>query len=140
MTGKQGCRAMLDIDGWADVVLDRVARRTHWSPLGRRVVLVFDESGDVALANHTAYGTIRAHDTSTDGTPADLLIELDGDVDYAGHYKRSGIHWLVTRPCLRWRRTSRIIIGWSVVRIIDAPSFRDATYDRTVATGRVGLL
>ncbi len=135
-----GCCAILDIDRWADVVLDRVARRTHWSPIGEHVAVTFDDSGDVALTDYTAYGTIRAHDTRTDGTPADLLIELDGDIDYAGHYRRSGIHWLVTRACLRWRRTNRLMLGWTAVRISDAPSFRDATYDRTIATGRVALL
>jgi hypothetical protein len=135
----QGCGALLDIDRWTDAVLDRVALRTQWSPIGVQVAIMFDDCGDAALIDHTVCGTIRAHETRTDGTPSDLLIELDGDIDYAGHYKRSGIHWLVARPCLRWRRTNRLMLGWAAVRIVDAPSFRDATYDHTVATGRVGL-
>jgi hypothetical protein len=129
-----------DADTWIDTVCDRVARRTKWSPIGARAEVVFDDSADFARTGSTVCGTIRACDVRNDGTPTDLLIELDGDIIYVGHYARSAIHWLVTRPCLRWRTTNCLLLGWSAVRIMDAPSFRDATYDKTVGTGRVHLL
>lgn len=129
-----------DADTWIETVCDRVARRTKWSPIGARAAVLFDDSADFSLTGSTVYGTIRACDVRDDGTPTDLLIELDGDIMYAGRCAPAAMHWLVTRPCLRWRATNCLVLGWSAVRIVDAPSFRDATYDKTVATGRVHLL
>jgi hypothetical protein len=103
-------------------------------------VITIDESGDAALTNSTLYGTIRACGVAHDGTPTDLLVELDTEVDYAGHYSTSGIQWLVTTPCLGLHRTNRLLLTWTAARIVDAPSFRDATYHRTIATGRLRLL
>jgi hypothetical protein len=137
---RTGCLAALDVEWWSEAILNRLARRTRWSPVAQHVAIAFDESGDLALMGTVRQGTIRACDVADDGTPRDLLIELDQDLHFAAHVTRPNIRWLVTRPCLRWRRTTRLILGWSAVRIIDAPSFRDATYDRTLATGRVHLL
>lgn len=129
-----------DADTWIEMVCDRIARRTKWSPIGARAAVLFDESADLSRTVSPVYGTIRACDVRDDGTPTDLLIELDADISYVGHYARLRIHWLVTRPCLRWRTTNCLLLGWSAVRIMDAPSFRDATYDKTIGTGRIQLV
>lgn len=124
---------MKAIDGIADVL----ARLRRWSPIGERVIITFDDCGDARLCSFTCGGTVRACGVREDGTPDDLLVELDRDLDYRGHYERQGIRFLVTRPCVRWRRTNRLLLSWAIFRFVDAPSFRDASYDRTIAIGRV---
>ena len=120
-----------------DAAVDVFARLRRWSPIGERVTIAFDDCGDARLAAFTFRGIVRAYGVGDDGTPADLLVELDDGIDYNGHYVRNDIRFLVTRPCLRWRRTSRLLLSWAAFRFIDAPSFRDATYDRTIAVGRI---
>ena len=137
---RSGCATALDVERWTEALMDRLARKTRWSPIGSRLAITVDESGDAALTNVTLRGTIRACDVADDGTPTDLLVELDAEIDYAGHYSRAGIRWLVMRPCLGLRRTNRLLLTWAAARIVDAPSFRDATYSRTIATGRLRLL
>ncbi len=123
-----------------DRAADLLARISRWSPIGSPVALTIDDSGDERLIGITVSGRVRACDVGVDGTPTDLLVELDGQIAYKGHYVRQDISWLMTRPCLRWRRTNRMVLSWSAARIVDASSFRDGTYDRTIATGRVWLL
>ena len=128
-------------EGLMSVLAARIARLTRWSPLDRRAEVTIDDSGDLSWVGTTPSGTIRAWGGDALESPTYLLLELDHDIYYWGHYRRTNIHWLVARPCLRWRRMNRLVLGsWSAVRIVEAPSFRDATYGQTVATGRLRLL
>lgn len=131
---------LLQIESVMDRTADLLARVSRWSPIGCPVALTIDDSGDERLIGITVSGRVRACDVDVDGTPTDLLVELDGEITYAGHYMRRDILFVMTRPCLRWRRTNRMVLSWSAARIVDASSFRDGTYDRTIATGRVRLL
>jgi hypothetical protein len=151
--------------GFVDRIADGLAQRIcrPWSPLDRQVWIAFDDSRDAALAGVTVYGCVRGWN-ACDGLPNDLLIELDRPFTFglsspiiAGTQHRidgmmlsedstlrsslSGdeIRHLVTRPCLVWRRTPRIIFSWTAVRIVAASSFADAHFDRTIGTGRIGL-
>ena len=129
------------VERFLTVVANCVARLARWSPLDTRAKLVIDDSGDPSLVGTTATGTIRAWGGDLQECPAYLLLELDNDIDYRGHFQRTNIHWLVAQPCLQWRRASRLVLGsWSAVRVIEAPSFRDATYGQTIATGRLYML
>lgn len=103
-----------------------------WSPLEKRICIGVDDSGDSRLTGSTIGGVVRAYDLHGDGSLTRLLVELDEPIDYSGHYVRESIRWLVTEPCLRWRRTSRLLWSWSAARLVDAPSFADSTYGRTI--------
>ena len=149
-----------------DRLADRLAELMcrPWSPTGRRVWIAFDDSRDAALAGLAFHGRIRAT-AVPDGLPTDLLVELEFPFTFADsspiekgsthrvHARRLSqastlrefagkdeeIRWLVIRPCLRWRRTPRLRFSWSAARIIVAPSFAEANFERTIATGRIGL-
>ena len=149
----------------ADKLADRVAELMcrPWSPVGRRIWLEIDDPRDAGLTGVTVYGWIRGV-AAPDGLLTDLLIELerpftfgeaaaiDGGVrhhvDSLVLNERSplrelvrsdGIRWLVTRPCVKWRRTSRIRFSWAVARFMAATSFADARFESTVGVGRIGL-
>src|SRR4051794_8200940 len=78
-----------------------LARRRAWNPVGQRVRLKIDESGDPALFGKELHGIIRAAAPDEKGGLAKALIELDGEVDYVGHYSRTGIRKVLTVPYLR---------------------------------------
>lgn len=122
---------------WSETVADLIARIVTWSPISRRLSVTFDDSDDERLSSVTVTGVVRACNVRTDGTPTDMLIELDKPITHAGHTE---VRWLVARPCLRWYRTNRLLLSWSAARLINASSFVDATFDRTVGIGRVHLL
>jgi hypothetical protein len=153
------------IIAWADAVADRLADLAcrPWSPIGRRVWLAFDDCRDAGLARMELYGLVRAF-TAPDGSPSDLLVELERPIRFAAATAVPGawmhhldsvdlgegsslrefasadeIRWLVTRPCVKWRRTARVRFSWSVARFVVASSFADAAYHRTLGIGRIGL-
>jgi hypothetical protein len=151
--------------GFLDRIADRLASLIcrPWSPVGRRVWIAFDDARDAALSGVTVYGCIRGWNAS-DGLPTDLLVELDRpftfgrsspiaegrqhhvdavtlseDSTLRACFRGHEIRHLVTRPCLVWRRTPRIVFSWAAARIVAASSFADAHFDCTVGTGRIGL-
>lgn len=130
-----GCS--LEPERFTERLYDRIARKISWSPIGERLAVSIEDSADERLMRQTLYGTIRACDVRSDGTPTDLVIELDAPIQYAGHYRRTGIRWLVARPCFQWRRTNRLLLTWAAVRVMDAPALVDATYDKTIGTARL---
>ncbi len=119
-----------------DAAMERIAavmlRYRLWSPVARRIGIAIDDSGDSRLTGSTVAGVVRAYDLHEDGSLKRLLVELDEPIDYRGHHERERIRWVVAEPCLRWRRTSRLLWSWSVARIVDAPSFVDSTHARTI--------
>lgn len=152
-------------DKLADGLAELICR--PWSPIGRRVWIRLDDPRDATLEEAVLYGCIRAS-AAPDGTLTDLLVELERpftfgstaeplEDDAAGMRHRIDvtalsasspvrhcakgreIRWLVSRPCLQWRRTSRIRFSWSAARFVVAESFADAHFDCTIGTGRIGL-
>jgi hypothetical protein len=127
----------MHVDALAELVAIALARWRRWSPVGQPLCIAVDDSGDARLAGRTLSGVVRGYDQRENGALTRLLIELDQPLDYTGHYIRTGLRWLVAEPCLQWRRTSRLWWSWSVARIVDAPSFVDSTYDRTIGIARL---
>jgi hypothetical protein len=103
-----------------------------WSPVGRTVSVAIGDSDDDHLAGLTVDGTVRAFGLDNDGSLSRLLIELPVPVAYRGHYERAAVQWLVAESCLPFRRAGLLPLSWSIVRLVDAPSFVDSTYDRTI--------
>lgn len=124
------------MDKLADALADLLCR--PWSPIGRRVWIRLDDPRDATLEGAIVYGCVRAC-AAPDGTLTDLLVELERPFTFGGmpepiargvRYrvdaidlsatssvrpcaKGAEVHWLVSRPCLQWRRTSRIRFSWS---------------------------
>lgn len=119
------------------MVYDQLARQTPWSPIGERVAITVEDSGDERLTKRSLYEIVRACSVRGDGTPTDLVIELDETLHYHGHRGRVDLRWLVARPCFQWRRMNRLLLTWAAVRIIDARALVDATHDRTIGTARI---
>lgn len=113
--------------------------RYGWSPVARQIWIAIDDSGDERLAGVTIEGLVRQFRVADDGSFSKLLVELAWPIAYCGHYRGAEINWLVTESCLAWRRTSLLPLAWCAVRLIDAPSFADSTYDRTIGIGRLSL-
>lgn len=124
------------IDAITEMAARALMRRHCWSPVGVRLRVDMDDSGDAALAGASLIGIIRGYDQRQDGTLTRLLVELDRPIDYGAGPVRT-IRWIVTEPCLRWRRTSRLLLSWSVARIVEASSFVDSTYSRTIGIARL---
>lgn len=123
---------------WAASIA-RLLLRYGWSPIGKPTWLIIDDSGDAHLTGLILDGTVRAFDLTVEGTVSRLLVELRQPLAYRGHYSRRGIQWLVGESCLAERRASLLPLAWSAVRVVDAPSFTDSTYDRTIAVARLVL-
>ena len=128
-------------DGVAERIIAGVLRRYGWSPLEKRLWVAIDDSPETELAGVTVSGVIRGYDQSPLGAVTRLLVELDRPLNYVGcNSQRQCLRWLVTEPCLRRRRTSRLFLfSWSVARIVDAPSFVDSTHEKTIGIARLQL-
>ena len=153
------------LDKLADGLAEVICR--PWSPIGRRVWIRLDDPRDATLEHATFYGRIRAC-AAPDGTLTDLLVELDRPFTFGAMEEPLGadtggvrhridatalsvtsplrpcakgteVRWLVSRPCLQWRRTSRMRFSWSAARFVIADSFADAHFECTIGTGRIGL-
>ena len=114
------------IGGW-------LGRRRGSNPVGTRVTLTIDESGDPALLGRHLSGVILA--TASDGRRefARALVELVVAIDYNGHYVRRGIAKVVTAPYLRWHTLNRLLVSSSAVRVIDADEFSKDEYAKIIA-------
>lgn len=150
------------MDKLADGFAEWICR--PWSPIGRRVWISMDDPRDAALEGIVVYGCVRAC-AAPDGTLTDLLVELERPFNFGNMAEPinggirhrldatalgadstvrrcaddAEVRWLVSRPCLQWRRTSRIRFSWSAARFVVAGSFADAHFDCTIGTGRIGL-
>jgi hypothetical protein len=123
--------------------LESIARqfvRYGWSPVGKTAWIAIDDSADQRLSGLTIDGTVRAFGLTDDGTLSRVLIQLRSPIAYHGHYRRREIRWVVGESCLVPRRISRLPLSWCVVRVVDAPSFADSTYDRTIGIARLTLV
>jgi hypothetical protein len=123
-------------------LLDAITRglvRCGWSPVGKTAWMIIDDSGDPRLVGLTLKGDVRAFDLRDTGTGFRLLVELRQPIAYRGHYSRREIQWLVGESCVASPRTSLLPLSWRIVRAVDAPSFADSTYDRTIAIARLSV-
>ena len=123
------------LDCLARILGDAVARLTGWTPLGKAVAFTFDDSDDQNLLGRRVHGTVRASDAA--GTM--LLVQLTERIDYEGHYTARSLDMIVAAPAVRWHRANRLLLAWSVVRLVDAPSFALQGFGRTIGTGRLVL-
>lgn len=110
-----------------------LARRRGWKPVGQRVVLKIDESGDPAWFGVEFHGVIQASDADEEGRLVKALIELDRDADYVGDYTRRRLKTVITTPYLRWHGLNRLLVTSAAVHVVDADDFRQANYDRIIA-------
>ena len=117
-----------------------LARRRAWNPIGRRVQLAIDESGDPALFGKKITATIRATALDENGELSRALLELDHALDYAGHYARRGVRRVVTRPYLRWHNLNRLLVTSAAVRVIDAEDFDSDAYERIIALASMRII
>ena len=113
-----------------------IAHRIRWTPIGQRARIAIDASGDERWIGKHVTGTIRAYGELTRGP---LLIQLAEPLDYHGHYNAPALELLVLAPVIRWHGPARLLVTWAAVRLVDAPTFADQEYGRTVATGRLAL-
>ncbi len=127
----------IGLDRIPEAVGTFVARRCHWSPIGRQVSIYIEDSADAELIGKRLTGTVRACGAASSGAP--LLVHLSESIGYDGHYKASALDLLVAAPVVRWHGPSRLLVTWSAVRLVDAPSFADQEYDRTIGTARLSL-
>jgi hypothetical protein len=117
-----------------------LARRRAWNPIGRRVQLAIDESGDPALFGKKITATIRATALDENGELSHALLELDHAIDYAGHYIRRGLRTVLTRPYLRWHDLNRLLVSSAAVRVIDAEDFNSDAYERIIALASMRIM
>lgn len=112
-----------------------IARRCHWSPLGKSVSFTIDDSDDLRLTGKAFNGVVRAFDPAT----GMLLLHLVDRITYQGHYTADALDMIVTVPAIRWHRAPRLLITWTAVRVVDASSFALQDFGRTIGTGRLTL-
>jgi hypothetical protein len=74
------------------------------------------------------------------GELARAVVELDHDINYAGHYSHDGIRTVVTVPYLLWHRLARLLVTSAHVVVIDASDPAHASNERAIglATMRLG--
>jgi hypothetical protein len=126
------------MDAIAEVISAILMRGPCWSPVGKPLRIAIDDSADTAVAGLVVHGVIRGYDLNQHNALTKLLVELDRPIDYKGRDKARSTQWVVTEPCLRKRRTSRLLLAsWSIARVVDARSFVDSTYDRTIGIARL---
>jgi hypothetical protein len=129
------------------LALDAIPRRIGewlaaacgWSPLGEHVILCIDDCGDRRFKGKRMRGVIRAYGLDADVGP--LLVQLQRPLlRYDGHFiSKDPVEYVVLSVAVEAHTLNRLLVSWVAVRIIAAPSFCDATYDRTIGTGRVML-
>jgi hypothetical protein len=93
-----------------------VARVMRWSPLGKKVNLRIEDSGDRLLVGLRMAGVVRAFDGDAVGTP--LLIQLHDAVRVEGRHARN-LEFVVATAALYWHGPSRLLLTWAVVRMTD---------------------
>lgn len=113
-----------------------LAKCQRWSPIGQDVSFTIDDSDDHHLVGKSVSATVRAHDHET----GMLLMQLCERISYEGHYTARDLAMIVAVPAIRWNRAQRLLISWTVVRLVDAPSFALQGFGRTIGTGRLVLV
>ena len=116
-----------------------LARRRAWNPIGTRVTLRINDSGDSMLVGRELHGVILATVSDEEGEPSKSLIKLHQEIDYVGHYSHRRIARVVTSPYLRWHRLNRLIVTSAAVRVIDAEDLETDTYERVIALALMRL-
>ena len=130
----------LELDRIPQALGGWLARRRAWNPVGERVLLEVNESGDPELFGKKIAAVIRATARDQQGNLMKALLELDDEIDYAGHYGRRGIRRVVTTPYLRWHGLTRLLVSSSAVRVIDADAFEDQAYERIIALASMRII
>lgn len=120
---------------FAGVVAARAVR--HWSPVRQGVTIRIEDAGYERLVDWEFDGEIMAYDPTIRGTP--LLISLNRKLRYEDSLACYCIDVVVARSALRWHAPERLLITWNAVRLIDAPSFADSQFGRTIGTARLML-
>jgi kynureninase len=121
-----------------DAVAALFARALQWSPIGKDVVVVIENSEDGWLTGARLPGVVRAY---ADNAGISLfLVQLEQVLQHRGRLVSKEIEMLVATSALRWHRANRLMITWVAVLVVDAPSFADQHYDRAIGTGRLELL
>lgn len=115
------------------------ARRRQWTPVGHFVTLVFDESGDNRLFGTTISGVIRHAVPDEQGVLARAVVELDHELNYAGHYSHDAIRTVVTFPHLMWHRLARLLVTSAHVRVIDVSDPAQGSDQRTIGLATMRL-
>lgn len=129
----------MQIDRIPEALGGWLAQRRAWNPIGQRVMLRIEESGDPALFGSELHGIIRACARDNKGAPVKALVELDQTIDYSGHYTRRGIARVITSPYLRWHGLSRLLVTSASVRVVDADDLGDDKYERIIALASMAI-
>jgi hypothetical protein len=125
----------VSMDRWPETLSAFIARRWNWTPLDKEIAVTIDDSDDDALAGRSLCGTVRAFDVET----GMLLVHLMQRVTYEGHYTARDFDIVVTVPAIRGHHANRLLLTWVAVRIVEAPSFVQQGFGRTIGTARLVL-
>lgn len=115
-----------------------ITRKCRWSPLGKSVAILIEDSCDQQLIATRIVGTVRGFDPEATGEP--LLVQLQQSLHYEGPHSCRYVDLIVVTAALRWHGPSRLLVTWAAVRLVDAPSFADQAYRSTIGIGRLTLL
>lgn len=120
-----------------ETAVDMTAQLLSWSPIGKRVAIVVDNSDDASLRGARFRGTIRACLRETDSSL--FLVHLQRTLRHRRGCASRGIEFLVAMSSLHRHNPNRLLVTWMAVLFIDAPSFADQTYNQVVGSGRLML-
>jgi membrane-associated phospholipid phosphatase len=115
-----------------------ITHTQQWSPIGRPVSILIEDSCDQRLIQRRVHGIIRAFDPKAAGQP--LLIHLQRELSYRTPSLHRRVAFLVATAATRWHAPSRLLVAWAAVRLVDAPSFADQKLQPTIGTGRMTLV
>lgn len=108
-----------------------------WTPLRKCVEIQVDHSEHAQLADRRLSGTVCAYDEDLGGGL--LLVHLSEPLRYAYRSATFSPDIVLVSPALRWHGPHRLLLTWSAVHVLNAPSFADRHEAHTVATGRLFL-
>ena len=114
-----------------------ITHTQQWSPIGRVVSILIEDSCDHRLMQRRIHGIIRAFDPTAAGQP--LLIHLQRALSYGTPSLHRRAEFLVATAVTPWHAPSRLLVAWTAVRLVDAPSFADQIRQPTIGTGRMTL-
>ncbi|HEY0157442.1 MAG TPA: hypothetical protein VGF28_09175 [Thermoanaerobaculia bacterium] len=110
-----------------------IARVRRWTPLEKDVTILVEGSDDPYVVGRDLHGTVRGFDDESGA----LLIQLRALLS-----RRAGeafVDLLIAAPILRWHGPARLLVTYTAVRLIDAPSFVDLDNARVIGVGRLVL-
>jgi hypothetical protein len=111
------------------------AKIRRWSPLREHVTMRIEDAVDERLLGCDLTGEVCAYDPTARGTP--LLISLDEKLRYEDSRACYSASLVVALAALQWHAPERLLMTWTAVRLIDAPSFADCRLRPTIGTARV---